>query len=256
MKNLLILFIILGFIFFILSNYIKQLEKYKKIVLFGIGICLLLFIVFSVKKDKIDLEKYDNTYLKDASSVSAILSSLDIAPYKDQIHLQTENEPYSLTVYLTEEMSLVRIYQKLEKDALILFSLISNVDEIIFERNGVSYHYYYQDLNALFPSSLREMTISFIEQRYEEYFFNGNGSYMGTIDGYSIVDESITCEETKEFLKRENDVDYFLKCSDITLIYLYKDKEKYLLKDKIEELEIEKLLRTNLNIIKENVSES
>ena len=247
-----ILFLIITSILLILIKKEEKIQKYKKIILFSCFLLFLLLLFFTLKQDKnVSFDKYKNTSLENQKQVEEIISLLDIKSYKEKIEIDMT----SLTISLNEKMSILDIYQKLEKNSLILFSLIMDVEEIHFERKNIIYHYYYEDLNTIMNHSLRGMNTSLIKKRYENDFFKGNGIYMGTIAGYEIIDESTTCEEKAIFLQQEENSNYYLKCSDIESIYLYKDNEKYPLNEKIEELEIKKLLRTNLNIIKENASQ-
>jgi len=99
------------------------------------------------KYDLAEISKYKTPYLGDNSKVSAIVGKLPVADnyFKQQyISMKTSEKPYSLTVYyepaidseykgewpITIPESVVE--RNSRKNALILFNMIDNVDEVTF----------------------------------------------------------------------------------------------------------------------------
>jgi beta-lactamase regulating signal transducer with metallopeptidase domain len=101
-----------------------------------------------------EIYKYKTPYIGNNSKVSAIVSNVP-APSKDfnqkYISLETKNKPYKLNVYYeakkdslySGEWPVIDInninYSNMEKNALVLFSMIGNMDEVTFAfRNSES----------------------------------------------------------------------------------------------------------------------
>lgn len=94
-----------------------------------------------------EIAKYKTLYVGDNSKVSAIVDHLPVADsyFKQQyISMGTENRPYKLNVFYEGKKGASHIsewpitspntvtYSNLQKNALVLFSMIDNVDEITF----------------------------------------------------------------------------------------------------------------------------
>lgn len=85
--------------------------------------------------DAEELFKHKSLYVGDASNVGNLLSKLPFAGYRRGMSLATESEPYGITVnydLASVDMGLEQIRWTLYDNALILFALIKNVDEITF----------------------------------------------------------------------------------------------------------------------------
>ena len=80
------------------------------------------------------LLKYKNPYVGDASNVGNLLSQLSYAELRQGISLQTEKPPYGITVNydFTSMADLSLVEEDLYNSALIIFTLISNVEHINF----------------------------------------------------------------------------------------------------------------------------
>lgn len=82
-----------------------------------------------VTNDVPSLEPYVNTYVGDASRVSAILNSLPYCNYRKGIELITSKQPYGIIInYSNIDLNL----SKLQFNTLALFTLIPNVDTITY----------------------------------------------------------------------------------------------------------------------------
>lgn len=79
-----------------------------------------------------DLSKYKTEYVGDASNVVKIASEQDYPEgYSyDSIEIQSETEPYRLTVFLKEEPSASKIEDELQVNADMVFDLIGNLETL------------------------------------------------------------------------------------------------------------------------------
>lgn len=243
---LLILFIIIlsGFINYLIHK--KYIIKNNKLLCLIISFIFIPYILLVPLKEKQTLSDYKNTYIGDNSKVSAIIELLDLN--KTSMSLQTTNEPYILTIDLNRQIIITDIYKTLEKDSAIMFNLITNVSIINYNYKNKLYTFNFDNLNTIYNNNLRNIEIEKINERYDK--FNNDYIYMGYINGYDIFDESTFCESNEELVKKEDNIDYYITCSNLNDIYLYKENQKYKIKDKLNELRIEDLLKTNLNIYK------
>lgn len=132
-----------------LKSRIKNVLNYKKpafwVTIVAIAVVLVVSVGFMANpKEKNEsltnaarLLDYKTEYVGNASKVGKIISSLDY-PHEvnyDHFELHTANIPYGTTVYLKIEEAIRAnnsevIRQELEKNAIIMFSLIDNVDFI------------------------------------------------------------------------------------------------------------------------------
>ncbi len=114
------------------------------------------------KVETYDLIKYKGTYVGDNSSVGNIIKNLPANEYSAGFSLQTSKEPYEITVnYKTNENLGEENYNKfwkdkkveelLEKNAVILLSLIPNAEIIKFNVDNIgeeSYKYNRKNLET------------------------------------------------------------------------------------------------------------
>ena len=82
-----------------------------------------------------DLSQYKTDYVGDASNVINIVSRQDYPKgYSyDSIEIQSETEPYGLTVFLKEEPSAPRLEDELWVNADMTFDLISNLGTLDYK---------------------------------------------------------------------------------------------------------------------------
>ena len=103
----------------------------------GIAIMLAVLVVMSVsacgKKEELyevpDLSQYKTEYVGDTPNVINIVSGQDYPKgYSyDSIEIQSETEPYGLTVFLKVEPSASKLEDELQVNADITFDLIGNL---------------------------------------------------------------------------------------------------------------------------------
>jgi len=140
---------------------VRNIMSYKKPVLWAGCIMAAMIVVFAVGMLANPLEakepegqyeglwKQRTAYIGNGGKVSSLSGGLDYpAPFKyDHIELQTNNEPYRLTVFvaideaaadkqMTSAELLALAAPDFNKNALLLFGLIGNVDEVAFQLNG------------------------------------------------------------------------------------------------------------------------
>ncbi|MFQ9309221.1 MAG: DUF4825 domain-containing protein [Paraclostridium sordellii] len=98
-----------------------------------------------VKYEKIS--KYKNSYVGDNNAVGNILYNLPGNNYHVGFKLKTDKKPYSITVnYNYSKYHPMDFKYICEKNALVMFSLIPNADEIIFNVSTDSYSHKREDL--------------------------------------------------------------------------------------------------------------
>ncbi len=113
------------------------------------------------------LLKYKSPYIGDNSNISNLLSALPLGECKKGISLDTEKEPYGLTVNyeLTQEFQWIDIDLEsavLLPNSMIIFSLIDNLDKIQYNiregEGGKKYTYTRSSLQIYFERDLRDYT--------------------------------------------------------------------------------------------------
>ena len=111
-------------------------KKVLEIMLVSISIML---ISACGKKEKLyeipDLSQYKTDYVGDSSNVINIVSGQEYPEgYSyDSIEIQSETEPYGLTVFLKDEPSAVKLEDELQVNADMTFDLIGNLGTIDYK---------------------------------------------------------------------------------------------------------------------------
>ena len=82
-----------------------------------------------------DLSQYKTDYVGDSSNVIKIVSGQDYPEgyAYDSIEIQSESEPYGLTVFLKVEPSASKIEDELQVNADMTFDLIGNLGTLDFK---------------------------------------------------------------------------------------------------------------------------
>lgn len=109
----------------------------------AIAIILVVLSIISVsacgKKEEMyevpDLSKYKTDYVGDAPNVINIVSGQEYPEgYSyDSIEIQSETEPYGLTVFLKAEPSASKLENELQVNADMTFDLISNLGTLDYK---------------------------------------------------------------------------------------------------------------------------
>ena len=88
------------------------------------------------KKEKLyEISQYKTDYVGDSSNVINIVSGQEYpAGYSyDSIEIQSETEPYGLTVFLKDEPSAAKLEDELQVNADMTFDLIGNLGTIDYK---------------------------------------------------------------------------------------------------------------------------
>ena len=111
-------------------------EKVLAIMLVAVSIML---ISTYGKKEKLyeipDLSQYKTDYVGDSSNVINIVNGQEYPEgYSyDSIEIQSETEPYGLTVFLKDEPSAAKLEDELQVNADMTFDLIGNLGTIDYK---------------------------------------------------------------------------------------------------------------------------
>ena len=111
----------------------------KKVLAIMLVAVSIMLISACGKKEKLyeipDLSQYKTDYVGDSSNVINIVSGQEYpAGYSyDSIEIQSETEPYGLTVFLKDEPSAVKLEDELQVNADMTFDLIGNLGTIDYK---------------------------------------------------------------------------------------------------------------------------
>ena len=267
---------VLSFIYMILVFAILYFIGYKLIKKFiikrirkkedlgrRITIVMTLFIVpylFFVpttmfeKTSKSSLEDFKGTLLQKNSDIVNLVKFLNVSEFITTYHLDITVQPYTLKFNVKDLDTNAYLY--FEQDASIIFNLISNVNEVVFTLDDKDYVYKINDINKIFKDikskSLNDISSYYKDSKFKDYI------YYGFIKDYTVFDTSEYCLEEKQLLFKDDNYNYYFKCTDLSKIMLYSKDEEYTLKDALDKKVItkEEVLNSNLTIIKEEISES
>ena len=131
------------------------------------------------------LMKYRDSYVGDNSAVINIVTGLPGNRYNPSFNLQTQKEPYEIAInYTVNDEEVDESYlnfwndnnpeEVLENNAIILFSLISNVDLIEFDIDGIdslsnhSYKYSREELESKYNLELADLSAN--EDSLDDFF--------------------------------------------------------------------------------------
>lgn len=92
--------------------------------------------VFDSKIDAKRLFTYKTKYVGDASKVISLLSNLQLSEYRKEVSLETDSKPYGISVkydFTKSNLNADKIEYNLTHVAILMFSLVDNVDEITFD---------------------------------------------------------------------------------------------------------------------------
>ena len=111
----------------------------KKVLAIMLVAVSIMLISACGKKEKLyeipDLSQYKTDYVGDSSNVINIVSSQEYPEgYSyDSIEIQSETEPYGLTVFLKDEPPAVKLEDQLQVNADMTFDLIGNLGTIDYK---------------------------------------------------------------------------------------------------------------------------
>ena len=261
---MILVFAILYFIGYkLIKKFIIKRIRKKEDIGRRITIVMTLFIVpylFFVpttmfeKTSKSSLEDFKGTLLQKNSDIVNLVKFLNVSEYITTYHLDITVQPYTLKFNVKDLDTNAYLY--FEQDASIIFNLISNVNEVVFTLDNKDYIYKINDINKIFKDikskSLNDISSYYKDSKYKDYI------YYGFINDYTVFDTSEYCLEEKQLLFKDDNYNYYFKCTDLSKIMLYSKDIEYTLKDALDKKVITKedALNSNLTIIKEEISES
>ena len=111
----------------------------KKVLAIMLVAVSIMLISACEKKEKLyeipDLSQYKTDYVGDSSNVINIVSSQEYPEgYSyDSIEIQSETEPYGLTVLLKDEPSAPKLEDELQVNADMTFDLIGNLETLDYK---------------------------------------------------------------------------------------------------------------------------
>ena len=111
----------------------------KKVLAIMLVAMSIMLISACGKKEKLyeipDLSQYKTDYVGDSSKVINIVSGQEYPEgYSyDSIEIQSETEPYGLTVFLKDESSAAKLEDELQVNADMTFDLIGNLGTIDYK---------------------------------------------------------------------------------------------------------------------------
>lgn len=129
-----------------------------------------------------ELFKYKNSYVGDNSAIGNIISNLPANTYIYEFSLKTDQKPYGVVIkYNSNREENIDNYDKfwrsqkpeqlLEKNAIILFSLVPNVDIIEFNVAGLAEETYKYDRVELEGKYNRDLeTLTDYKESFKEFF--------------------------------------------------------------------------------------
>ena len=112
--------------------------KKKVLAIMLVAMSIMLISVCGKKENLYeipDLSQYKTDYVGDSSNVINIVSGQEYPEgYSyDSIEIQSEIEPYGLTVFLKDEPSAVKLEDELQVNADMTFDLIGNLGTIDYK---------------------------------------------------------------------------------------------------------------------------
>lgn len=257
----LIVVIICGLLIYLI-NYKFSFKKNnldnrnKKIISIMLGLITAPYLFFLptglfYTSNTVDLNEYQDTYIGDNSKVGAIINEISSGAYLKEFSLDTGEKPYGIIINYKDDIY-GNIYMDIERDALILFKLIKNIDYVEFNISDKKYTFDSNYINSIFEN-IKEIELHDINIRYGNEYFN-NYIYLGHIGKYDIFDTSTYCSENKNLIYSDSNYNYFIMCSTIDNLYLIDNENKIELKKAIDEklISIDDLFNIDLKIVKEN----
>ena len=111
----------------------------KKVIAIILVVLSIMPVSSCGRKEEIyevpDLSQYKTDYVGDSSNVINIVSGQDYPEgyAYDSIEIQSETEPYGLTVFLKDEPSAAKLEDELQVNADMTFDLIGNLGIIDYK---------------------------------------------------------------------------------------------------------------------------
>lgn len=202
-------------------------DSNKKISIFILIIFMIPYLIFIpsnkiIKTEYNSLQEYKGTTMKNKSRVSSILKNLGISENISSYVLDTHAEPYTLYIYINDiEISHQMLF---ERESAVLFNVIDDVNEVIFDYKDKKYTYTINSINKIFKN-IKKKDLVEIYDRYKDSKFT-EYIYLGRVNEFDVFDTSEFCELDHQLLFNALDENYYLSCTVVEQIVLYgKDKK-------------------------------
>ncbi len=219
----------------------------NKLKIIFIGIAVILTTLIVIINNGNTLELFKNTPINNKNRIEKIIRLLDYDKSKFTFDV-IEN---SLNINYTTELV---NYKNLEKNASILFYLISDLKIINYKIGAETYSFRYDKI-ALIYNDFIDINIDKINKRYTNKNFSK--VYLGNIGGkIDLFDTSDLCLDNYIELLRNDEFVYHITCSSIDSVIVVNDNREYKLLESLEKgiINIDDLMNVNLKISKEKVN--
>lgn len=233
----------------------KEMNDSKKKISIFILIVFMIPYLFFIPSNKIvkteynSLQEYKGTTMKNKSRVSSLLKNLGISENISSYVLDTHTEPYTLYIYINDTE--INHQMLFERESAILFNVIDDVNEVVFNYKDKKYTYTINSINKIF-SNIKKKDLVKIYDRYEDSKFS-EYIYLGRINDFDIFDTSEFCELDHQFLFTALNTNYYLSCTAVEQIILYGKDEELNIKDALTNRNITEydLLNSTIDLITE-----
>lgn len=236
-----------------LNKSLRNLSKFI-LIIFLIPYMFLIPSNKIIKRDYLTLNDYRGITIQNKNKVIDLLKYIEksdsISSYVIDIHAK----PYILNLYMNDMEDNHQVI--FEKNAAILFNLIDDIDEVNFYLDGKKYNYTTNSLNAIFKN-IRKKEISDVYDRYKDERFE-NYNYLGHITDYDVFDVSEFCELEHQLLFTTQDTEYYMSCTAMEQILLYKGKESIDIKKALDQgiITSKNILDSTIDLIIKEVQEN
>lgn len=111
------------------------------------------------KVETYDFIKYKGSDVGNNSSVGNIISNLPMGEYMSEFALQTNTKPYGVSINykINKDLDNKNIDDTIEKNAVVLLSLIENAQTIECNMGEKSYKYNRADLETKYGENLKDL---------------------------------------------------------------------------------------------------
>ncbi|MGI5859985.1 MAG: M56 family metallopeptidase [Tepidanaerobacteraceae bacterium] len=222
----------------------------------GKGFSIAFFNPFDSLTEAEKFLKYKTDYVGDVPKVGGIIYLLDF-PEKvnyDHFELHTDSTPYAVTVHLNTDTQTRNYYTgalhqaPFEKNAIIMFSLIGNVDYINFNltdgKNDYLVQYTKDEADAMMGKDVRELSrekrtfarlLKTVDKMEEDFINKHENSSISTIGG---IDGPLKMHESYKADKSDQITNFAWEVINRDIAYYEENPEVKIIDSKITKLEL------------------
>ncbi|UNC91343.1 DUF4825 domain-containing protein [Candidatus Contubernalis alkaliaceticus] len=136
-----------------------------------------------------DIYKHRTLYVGDNSKVVNLLSQLPFAEFRREVSLKTNEQPYGITVkYEITDLGNSNMDDVFYNNAVILFTLIDNVDQLTFEVSGLqsqTYNFTRSSIQNKYLEDLRTHAQSL--EQFQDFLFDLLFTVYAAPEAYTLV---------------------------------------------------------------------